>query len=46
MIDALRAVSAEIESIEPLKSSLEESFIEVVTGASASGAQATAGGAN
>ena len=46
MIDALRAVSAEIESIEPLKSSLEESFIEVVTGASASGAQAAAGGAN
>ena len=43
MIDALRAVPAEIESVEPLKSSLEESFIEVVTGAS-NGAQAAAGG--
>lgn len=46
MIDALRAVAAEIESVEPLKSSLEESFIEVVTGASANAAQAAAGGAN
>ena len=46
MIDALRGAAAEIESIEPLKSSLEESFIEVVTGASGTGTQAAAGGAH
>ena len=46
MIDALRAVLVEIESIEPVRSSLEETFIEVVTGTQANGAHAAAGGAN
>jgi len=42
VIDALRAVPVEIEVVEPLRSTLEESFIEVVTSAHA----ATAGGAH
>ena len=32
VIDALRAVAAEIESVEPLRATLEETFIEVVGG--------------
>ena len=38
VIDALRAAGAEIESVEPVRSSLEESFIQVVT-SSAQGVQ-------
>ena len=33
VIDALRAAGVEIESVEPMKSTLEESFIQVVTSA-------------
>jgi ABC-2 type transport system ATP-binding protein len=32
LIDALRAVPVEIDSVEPLRTTLEESFIEVVAG--------------
>ena len=39
VIDALRAVPVEIESVEPLRSSLEECFIEVVAGSQPSGAR-------
>jgi len=46
VIDALRSVPVDIESIEPVRSSMEESFIEVVTGVQASGAQSAAGGTN
>lgn len=45
MIDALRRIPVEIAAIEPVRSSLEESFIEVVTGA-AGNTQAAAAGAN
>ncbi len=43
MIDALRAAPVEIESVEAVRSSLEESFIEVVTGGN--GKAQAAGGA-
>jgi len=37
LIDKLRAAAAEIEAIEPLKSTLEEFFIEVATGEGSAG---------
>lgn len=40
LIDKLRAAGAEIESIEPLKSTLEEFFIEVATSETAAGKEA------